>query len=131
MATGTVFQHIRPGAGFFKAGEFVQEKLGGLQRRTTASRTPPPPPPPPQLALHGQESMRKVPKSASQELSPGGMDSSLFARLTEHLTRRFALGARTRCPPLVGWKPDVRAPTIATWILQSSSIYSVRGHCLA
>ena len=30
VATGTVFQEIRPWAGF-KTGDFVEEKLGGLQ----------------------------------------------------------------------------------------------------
>ena len=29
VAKGTVFQKIRPGAGF-KTGDFVEEKLGGL-----------------------------------------------------------------------------------------------------
>ena len=29
MARGTVFQDVRPGAGF-NAGDFVEEKVGGL-----------------------------------------------------------------------------------------------------
>ena len=29
LARGTVFQEVRPGAGF-KTGDFVKEKLGGL-----------------------------------------------------------------------------------------------------
>ena len=34
VARGTVFQKIRPGAGF-KTGGFVKERLGGLYRRMT------------------------------------------------------------------------------------------------
>ena len=37
MARGTVFQELRPGAGF-KTGDFVKEKLEGGYRRTTQDR---------------------------------------------------------------------------------------------
>ena len=40
VSRDTVFQKIRPGAGF-ETGDFVKETLGGLYRRTTPRRPPP------------------------------------------------------------------------------------------